>query len=203
MYNLDKVQDALVSDDFDVKVSQWHGLLVVLEFASARMLINEMLEWGTAISIDEDTLNRNRFDEARVLVAVQEVSLILERVVIHVNDRAFGLKLQVEEFDSERTFIYGRSSVDRLGNEYISMAIDIPDPSEVLNEGINIEEESFNHVIHDILSFDGLLEVPITSYGGPNIFDNRGHCGLLDDSRVSCWVIVGFQMMVEVSSLGD
>ncbi|KAL4279420.1 hypothetical protein GQ457_03G025840 [Hibiscus cannabinus] len=62
-------------------------------------------KWGSVLKIDDNTLNRNRFDKARMLVAVQKVSHIPARNVILFNGRCQEIRLRMEEYDGDLRFI--------------------------------------------------------------------------------------------------
>ncbi|GMJ09231.1 hypothetical protein HRI_004592300 [Hibiscus trionum] len=161
MYNPELIEQALVSEGYQVKVSQWQDLLVVLQFSSresfnqvwcmreemmqmwfddlerlvgfegkrrvkvwVRMLdvplsvwcpsffTNIGRKWGSVVRIDKDTLERNRFDEAKLLVEVQHASDIPDRVSILVRNQLREVKISTEVFEEDRIFLDGRSPFD-------------------------------------------------------------------------------------------
>ncbi|GMI65214.1 hypothetical protein HRI_000190700 [Hibiscus trionum] len=161
MYNPELIEQALVSEGYQVKVSQWQDLLAVLQFSSresfnrawckredmlqmwfddlerlvgfegkrrvkvwVRMFdvplsvwcpsffTNVGRKWGSVVRIDKDTLERNRFDEAKLLVEVQHASDIPDRVSFLVRNQLREVKLVTEVFEEDRIFLDGRSPFD-------------------------------------------------------------------------------------------
>ncbi|KAK8578804.1 hypothetical protein V6N12_069148 [Hibiscus sabdariffa] len=62
--------------------------------------------WGKVIRIDLETVNKKRFDIARVLVGVQCLSVILPLVLsVAIEGRVYQLKISTVAFEDERCWI--------------------------------------------------------------------------------------------------
>ncbi|GMJ13339.1 hypothetical protein HRI_005003100 [Hibiscus trionum] len=159
MYNVEMVQEGLVSDGFQAQLCPWYDLLVVIHCHSKterdRCWTNreellrlwfeelELLEgyegkkkvkatvrlfdvplsvwsktffenlgnrWGSVLKIDDDTLACKRFDEASLLLQVQNISDIPDRIVLSVNGAIKKIRIKTEVFEEDRIFIDGDSS---------------------------------------------------------------------------------------------
>ncbi|XP_038995876.1 uncharacterized protein LOC120120277 [Hibiscus syriacus] len=63
--------------------------------------------WGSVVSIHEDTYNRTRFDEARVLMEVQYASSVPEKCILIINGTAYTIIFFTEDHEEEKVFIDG------------------------------------------------------------------------------------------------
>ncbi|KAK8562412.1 hypothetical protein V6N12_010493 [Hibiscus sabdariffa] len=61
--------------------------------------------WGKVIKVDEDTISRNIFDCAWVLVGVSSVSDISLFVDVSINGEKFNVKVSTSEFEDNRCWI--------------------------------------------------------------------------------------------------
>ncbi|GMJ12962.1 hypothetical protein HRI_004965400 [Hibiscus trionum] len=69
-------------------------------------------QWGELCEIDKDTKLMNRFDEAKMLVAVKKISAIPDRVKVLVNSVIHEMKISIKEFEEDRRFLDARSPFD-------------------------------------------------------------------------------------------
>ncbi|GMI96136.1 hypothetical protein HRI_003282900 [Hibiscus trionum] len=148
--------------------------------------------WGMVVKIDEETLQRDRFDEARLLISVQRVSCIPERLTITVNGRRQAVRIRTAEYDGDRTFIDGISPFDRSEMERNEASPANPgnidafkvhsvsktmvggvQDSEKIMESLNEDDVALCHVnvdkqiIPSETSGVGLYEVSVISDSGP------------------------------------
>ncbi|KAE8683495.1 hypothetical protein F3Y22_tig00111207pilonHSYRG00193 [Hibiscus syriacus] len=94
------VQDTLKSDAIDARVSPWHGSLVVIQLKNGNDFYkvwcrrSEMLHlgWGKVLKIHEESTNRERFDEARMLVSLQKTSNIPDIMTTRFNGVGYSIK---------------------------------------------------------------------------------------------------------------
>ncbi|KAE8735672.1 hypothetical protein F3Y22_tig00000340pilonHSYRG01207 [Hibiscus syriacus] len=89
--------------------------------------------------VDEDTIKRNRFDEAKVLIQTQRVSLIPDRVLVSLNGSISTIKLRVENFEEERIFIDGRGP-----GGWLDVGAGVSVPSSPICYEVNIVGASFD-----------------------------------------------------------
>ncbi|KAK8579183.1 hypothetical protein V6N13_142400 [Hibiscus sabdariffa] len=61
--------------------------------------------WGDVIRLDQDTVERNRFDVARILIGVKCLSTIPPFLPIVLNGEKFCLKVSIAAFEDERCWI--------------------------------------------------------------------------------------------------
>ncbi|KAL4366522.1 hypothetical protein GQ457_05G033590 [Hibiscus cannabinus] len=127
------------------RIKVWANILEVpLQVWNERFFQGICGRWGTVLRIDDDTAAKNRFDEARVLIQVQRVTSIPDKLVISINGARYCLKVRVDEFEEDRCFIDGESPFGCIGSD--------PVDASVFEHGNN---ESFN----EITSPKGLLVV--------------------------------------------
>ncbi|GMI66766.1 hypothetical protein HRI_000345900 [Hibiscus trionum] len=91
--------------------------------------------WGTVCEVDQDTINRNRFDEARVLVEVQTVAVVSDRLKILINENCHEIRLRTEEYEEERRFLDDRSPFDV--HEEVQSSCDVHEEDHIV-ESINV-----------------------------------------------------------------
>ncbi|KAE8675692.1 hypothetical protein F3Y22_tig00111648pilonHSYRG00183 [Hibiscus syriacus] len=114
MYNEEIVQTALQAvellEGYEQKIKRtiWVVLKDVPLIVWSNKLFNDLGSlWGSVVSIHEDTCNRTRFDEARVLLEVQYASSVPEECILIINGRAYTIKNFTEDHEEERVFIDG------------------------------------------------------------------------------------------------
>ncbi|GMI80727.1 hypothetical protein HRI_001742000 [Hibiscus trionum] len=141
--------------------------------------------WGELVSIDKDTLEKNRFDCARLLICVQRLADIPDKFTVIVNGGKQIIKIGLEEYVEDRVFLDGQSPWDPAGELYGDLPVS-PEraPSQVPREIFgdnNIVLENDKEESAPIFSFNrannmsaalssssaaGLHDVPIVSEEG-------------------------------------
>ncbi|KAL4348556.1 hypothetical protein GQ457_17G007420 [Hibiscus cannabinus] len=146
--------------------------------------------WGSVVEVEEDTSKRNRFDEARVLVMTQKVSIIPDRVPVILNGSIHEILLKTEEFEGDRRFIDDVAPVATINFEEENASFNSPrrydnvfvehtpkdyscqqDLSlESCQKGQNSQFEINNDSMNEKLggSSGGLIEIPIQMGSGLN-----------------------------------
>ncbi|KAE8655416.1 hypothetical protein F3Y22_tig00117027pilonHSYRG00012 [Hibiscus syriacus] len=86
----------------------WVILIDVPLLVWSNKFLNELGNlWGSVVSIHEETRNRIRFDEAKILLEVQCASVVPDRCSVLINGRVFSIKILTEVHEEERVFIDG------------------------------------------------------------------------------------------------
>ncbi|GMI65150.1 hypothetical protein HRI_000184300 [Hibiscus trionum] len=140
--------------------------------------------WGEFICLDNDTLERSRFDIARILLSVRRTSDIPDKVVIFVNGTKQIIKIGLEDFVEEVVFIDGRSPWEPAGDPFgapsyshspasdqVPRAISETDigvlegDKEVSHPPASFNDPPILSAAHSSSSMLGLHDVPIVSEG--------------------------------------
>ncbi|GMJ11822.1 hypothetical protein HRI_004851400 [Hibiscus trionum] len=210
MYNVELVQDALISEGLIVQVCPWYGMLSIIRCGNKETFSRcwemrmelirtwfdelECLEgfegkrkvktwlvmkevplqvwdedffrsvasrWGELVSIDKDTLEKNRFDLARLLISVQRLADIPDKFAVIVNGVKQIIKIGLEEYVEDRVFLDGQSPWDSAGELNGDFSVS-PEraPSQVLREIFGD-----NNIV---LENDKEVSVPSFSFNGTN-----------------------------------
>ncbi|KAK9024606.1 hypothetical protein V6N11_004764 [Hibiscus sabdariffa] len=107
MYDAFVVQQALRSDGFRVKKLKVWAILENLPLAAWNVSILTAMEnkWGSFICVEEDTLKRIRFDQARILLGVSHVSDIPESTNVFINGKKYRIRVSTAAFEEQRCWI--------------------------------------------------------------------------------------------------
>ncbi|KAL4367022.1 hypothetical protein GQ457_05G027720 [Hibiscus cannabinus] len=168
------------------KIKVWVLLQdVTLQVWSHDFFLSLGSRWGTVCKIDDDTLKLNRFDEAKMLIEVQKVSHIPERINVVLHGCNHVILLKTEKYEGGRRFIDGTSPYDAVVEEandasvtgsynhgYLN-SMSIPEDTTCLhavNFGSGNVEKSVSSgallgVEKSNAGVDGLVNVPIISGG--------------------------------------
>ncbi|GMI88190.1 hypothetical protein HRI_002488300 [Hibiscus trionum] len=183
--------------------------------------------WGNVCEVDQDTINRNRFDEARVLLEVQTSAVVPDRLKILFNGNCHETRLRVEDYEEERRFLDGRSpfdvheeveSPDDVHEEdHIAASLNVPIINSDRSQRTRLEfaENGMEHSMDDTRNWDiasdepfrtgpvyqvgseALFEVPVQS----DKEDNRRNGPFIEVEQVSPWAeAVGSKSSPSVSN---
>ncbi|XP_039070433.1 uncharacterized protein LOC120217380 [Hibiscus syriacus] len=165
--------ELLEGNDGKRKVKVWVIIRVVpLQVWNDKFFHGLASKRGEVLKIDEDTHERNRFDVAKVLVSVQKVSIIPERMLINVNGRCMPIKTLTEKFEDDPVLIDGTTPMngqfrDDFGEEFSS-------PECVADlEKVRASKQMLRSLLRtvDYVSSrsNGLHEIPVLAGSGMSI----------------------------------
>ncbi|KAK8696432.1 hypothetical protein V6N13_001567 [Hibiscus sabdariffa] len=140
-------------------MAAWHA--TVIESIASK--------WGRVISIDADTLERNKFDYARVLLGVSSITDVPKEATVVLNGDKFFIRMSSSEFEDNRCWINGGSSVDSMDEEDSCRFEDLP--------------RKFNEVEVEVSLVNGNIETDpkkLCTVGSPWAMENSGGTKLKD-----------------------
>ncbi|KAK8601296.1 hypothetical protein V6N12_051134 [Hibiscus sabdariffa] len=126
-------------------------------------------KWGRVISIDADTLERNKFDYARVLLGVSSITDVPKDATVVLNGDKFFIRMSSSKFEDNRCWINGGSSVDSMDEEDRCRFEDLP--------------REFNEVEAEVSLVNGNIETDpkkLCTVGSPWTMENSGGTKLKD-----------------------
>ncbi|KAK8482298.1 hypothetical protein V6N11_084144 [Hibiscus sabdariffa] len=140
-------------------MAAWHA--TVIESIASK--------WGIVISIDADTLERNKFDYAQVLLGVSSITDVPKDATVVLNGDKFFIRMSSSEFEDNRCWINGGSSVDSMDEEDSCRFEDLP--------------REFNEVEAEVSQVNGNIETDpkkLCIVGSPWTMENSGGTKLKD-----------------------
>ncbi|KAK8697339.1 hypothetical protein V6N13_113491 [Hibiscus sabdariffa] len=112
MYDAGFVEQALISDGFKVKFSSLKKLKVWVTLENVPLVAwsNSVFSsiasrWERVIKIDDDTSQKNRFDNARILLGLKCMSDVPSGVCVFINGISYQIKISVSCYEDERCWI--------------------------------------------------------------------------------------------------
>ncbi|KAL4361216.1 hypothetical protein GQ457_04G028760 [Hibiscus cannabinus] len=159
------------------KVKAWVKLFdVPLGIWSSEFFNNLGNRWGEVLKVDEETDLLLRFDYAKLLIQVQKISSIPDRISIVVNGVTHQIKVTTEFFEEERIFIDGEEPVRWCGDVDDSASDSAPALNVQAAASKSTEAFPMQQRYDEVGEFQGLVlhDVPINCMGSSELGLSNG-----------------------------